>query len=32
MKSITRHIACFCESVFDAQVPESANLSEDPDV
>jgi hypothetical protein len=32
MKSTTRHIACFCESVFDAQVPESANLSEDPDV
>ena len=32
MKSTTRHIACFCENVFDAQVPESANLAEDPDV
>ena len=32
MKSITRHIACFCESTFDAQVPESADLAEDPEV
>jgi hypothetical protein len=32
MKSITRHIACFCENTFDAQVPESADLAEDPEV
>jgi hypothetical protein len=32
MKSITRHIACFCESTFDAQVPESADLAADPEV
>ena len=32
MKSITRHIACFCENTFDAQVPESADLAEDHEV
>ena len=32
MKSVTRHIACFCENTFDAQVPESADLAEDPAV
>lgn len=32
MKSMTRHIACFCESTFDAQVPESADMAEDPEV
>ncbi len=32
MKSVTRHIACFCQSSFDAPLPESADLAADPGV
>jgi hypothetical protein len=28
----TRHIACFCENSFDAEIPESADLAADPGV
>jgi hypothetical protein len=28
----SRHIACFCENSFDAQIPESADLAADPGV
>ena len=28
----TRHIACFCENSFDAEIPESADLAGDPGV
>jgi hypothetical protein len=32
MTTTTRHIACFCESSFDVEVPQSADLAADPDV
>ncbi|MGA2479352.1 MAG: CpXC domain-containing protein [Spirochaetia bacterium] len=32
MTSKTRHIACFCESSFDAEIPESADLAADAGV
>jgi len=32
MKTITRHIACFCENTFDAEIPDSADLGSDPEV
>jgi hypothetical protein len=32
MKNETRHIACFCETTFDAVIPASADLKVDPDV
>jgi hypothetical protein len=32
MKYHTRHIACFCENSFDAEIPESADLADDPGV
>ena len=32
MTTRTRHIACFCESSFDAEIPESADLASDAGV
>ena len=32
MTSAKRHIACFCESTFDTEIPESADLVADPGV
>jgi hypothetical protein len=32
MKNETRHVACFCETTFDAVIPASADLTTDPDV
>lgn len=32
MTSVKRRIACFCESTFEADVPETADLAADPDV
>jgi hypothetical protein len=30
MTTVTRHIACFCDSTFDAEIPVSGNLAGDP--
>jgi hypothetical protein len=30
MRFVTRRVACFCESTFDAEIPESGDLSSEP--
>ncbi len=32
MHSVSRRIACFCENSFDAQIPDSADLGQEPEV
>jgi hypothetical protein len=32
MTTTPRHIACFCESTFDAEIPSSGDLSADPEI
>ena len=32
MTVVTRRIACFCETTFDAEIPATADLSQDPEV
>jgi hypothetical protein len=32
MTTVKRHISCFCENTFDADLPESADLGVDPEV
>ena len=32
MHFVSRRIACFCDKVFDADVPDSADLEVEPDV
>jgi len=32
MTTTSRHIACFCETTFDAEIPERADMTEDPEL
>ncbi len=32
MTTVTRRIACFCETTFDAEIPDTADWSRDPEV